>query len=48
MKHYCVVYKAYGTHYRYRCVAGNVTEAKKYCKENMGCLSKEIIEVYEE
>lgn len=48
MKHYCVVYKVYGIHYIYRCIAENVTEAKKFCKENMGCLNKEIVEVYEE
>lgn len=46
MKIYCVVYTICGTHYRYRCQARNAREAKKYCRECMGCKNGDIVEAY--
>lgn len=48
MKIYFVVYMAYGIHFRYRCSAHNKREAKKLCKEYMGCESRDITDVYTE
>lgn len=48
MKNYCVVYLVCGTHYRYRCSAKNVREAKRQCINCMGCDKQDIVEVYTE
>lgn len=49
MKHYCIVYMSYGgMHWRYRCVAKTVSQAKSICKKQLGIKRKDIIEVYEE
>lgn len=49
MKLYVVVYLSPGgTHTRYRCLARNKKAARKICKEQMGLIDANIIEIYEE
>lgn len=49
MKRYCVVYLSPGgMHYRYRCTAKNKTEARRFCKEDLGVSDKDIVEIYME
>lgn len=48
MSKYCVVYTAFGIHFRYRCSAHNKREARRLCKEYMGCENKDITDVYKE
>lgn len=49
MKRYCVVYLSPGgMHYRYRCTAKNKTEARRFCKEDLGISDKDIVEIYME
>lgn len=49
MKRYCVVYLSPDRmHYRYRCYAKNRAEAKQMCRECMGIVYSDIVEVYEE